>query len=722
MRAMRISIALAVCLSAAPVLPYVGQWHTYTDKTHVTSLIEHDGFVYAGTTGGIRRIAPGPGTMAETDFDNLDGLLDVSIASLVRDGDGALWAVSLDGYLYALKGNRWEVSGRSYAAQGWKMNDRAVFTAGSHLYLGSQKGLTLFDTKQKISQLNVTRFRNETDVSVLSLLPRGDTLYIGTTRGVYKAAVYFADPLDPPLALGYPNLADPNAWIQVASDVGHSLALSGDSVVARGPGTLVEGPPRVEAFEGDTLVIGSRAYVGWNDFSTALVTGGRVFVGGHSGLAVSRNPSGDAADAQFLQPLKAHSRDTLFNLGANGGNVWGHSPSGLHKLSGGGEFTSVNTGIQASAEIGSRELRNVKVVPEGDVYVGAWGSGLNRVRNGSLDLWRWSPGSCMFQALPPANPWTVAMAISSPRNGGLYFSIFRNEGSGDHQLVYFDAANETVSCPEAGISVDGGYPHAVHAFSDTLLGVATNDGVTFFKTRQSLSGALLESKGKWVVKGGTPEGWDLAADKWGRPWVTFGSSLGSLDLDSLDLSSSRFLDGAEGFSGEDCKSLEADAEGALWLGCSNGLFRLVTGIAGDFTSVRRYGMDDGLLSLKIYDLSVDPVTGKVWVATDRGVSMLEGPGQAAVPNGSLTPVVPYPNPFKPQHRFVIFDDLPRNSTLRIHNAAGHMVKIFHPRDLTGNQAQWDGRNEQGKPVTAGVYLFSVTSGSSVQRGKVIVAR
>jgi hypothetical protein len=119
---------------------------------------------------------------------------------------------------------------------------------------------------------------------------------------------------------------------------------------------------------------------------------------------------------------------------------------------------------------------------------------------------------------------------------------------------------------------------------------------------------------------------------------------------------------------------------------------------------------------------VDPVTGRVWIATDRGVSMLEGAGQTAVPNGSLAAVTPYPNPFKPGHRFVIFDNLPRNSTLRILDGTGHVVKIFHPRDLTGNQAQWDGKNQQGTPVSAGVYLFSVVSGSKVQRGKVIVAR
>jgi hypothetical protein len=164
--------------------------------------------------------------------------------------------------------------------------------------------------------------------------------------------------------------------------------------------------------------------------------------------------------------------------------------------------------------------------------------------------------------------------------------------------------------------------------------------------------------------------------------------LASLDFDSLDIPSGHFLNDIPNFSGEECKSLESDAAGSLWVGCANGLYYVTTGVGGGVTTVRRYGLDDGLLSLKIHDISVDPATGKVWIATDHGVSMIEGAGPPAIPNGSL----------------------------------GNVVRIFHPRDLVGNQVQWDGKNQQGKPVTAGVYLFSIVSGSDVQRGKVIVAR
>ena len=100
--------------------------------------------------------------------------------------------------------------------------------------------------------------------------------------------------------------------------------------------------------------------------------------------------------------------------------------------------------------------------------------------------------------------------------------------------------------------------------------------------------------------------------------------------------------------------------------------------------------------------------------------MLESSSQP--PATALQTVQVYPNPFRPQHRFVIFDNLPKNSTVRIHTAAGLVVRAFHPGGLTGNQAQWDGTNEDGRAVAAGIYLYSVTAGSSVERGKIIVAR
>jgi hypothetical protein len=717
-KALACGLALAASVSA-----YVGQWHSYTDQGRVTALASHEGHVYAATYGGIRRIDTL--TLAETSYDNLSGLTDAWITGLVVDTHKTLWAVSRDGFLYTLRGNRWETWGRSYASLQWKMNPRAVLAENTHLYLGSEKGLSLFRAQSKVADLNITRFRDELGLSVLSLLRRGDTLYVGTSGGVFKARVNFKDPLNPPL--GFANLADPSVWIRVNFPADTTrrfdhLAFIGDSLATFGRGTLLQQPLRVEAFADSPLVIGARKFDStWTGFTTALFAGGRLFVGGDQGLAVSSNPGAAAPTATFHPPAVAYPRDTIFALGAKDGHLWSHTVSGIYGFdSWTGAFNAVAAPVIApSPELLYRYLRNVTLGPHNTVYIGTWGGGLVRISPAGERVWKRDTDTCIVTD-DPGDPWTVVSALSAPSGRDLYFTTYRLNPSNTHQIVHLDLQTDKITCPAGGSSVPGGNPRAVQTFGDTLLGVATNAGVSFFRTQRGISSVTLQSLGNWTIPGTAQVAWDLAKDRWDRVWTLIGPNLAYLD--SLQNSTTNEFQIIDNFVGQDCKNLEEDPAGLLWVGCANGLFQVTTEPGGELGNVRRYGLDDGLLSTQINDIAIDSSTGRVWVATDRGVSMFESASQPALENNALPPIVPYPNPFRPQHRVVIFDKLPRNATLRLQDADGRVVRIFHPRDLTGNQAQWDGRNEQGKPVAPGVYLFSVVSGSAVQRGKVIVAR
>lgn len=733
-------LALLGLLAAAPssVTADVGRWHSFTDMNRVTSLVSHGGFVYAGTPGGVRRLSLSP-TITQRDFNNLDGLTDPWITSLTVNDDGTLWAVARSGYLYQLNraGTRWTTHGASYAAQQWTMNERAVLPAGHHVFLGSQKGLALFDTRVMASQMTLTRFGTEMDLSVLSLLRRDDTLFVGTPEGVYRSRIYFPDPLNPPSLVDYDNPMDHTTWTKVPlpADTArryHHLAIVNDTLATFGPGTLLQGDVTVRAFAGDTLVVGSQRYAGWPDYVTALVTGGTVVVGGDSGLALPRNP--DAAHATAtIPPLRAFPRDTIASIGAYNNIAWGHSQSGIKYLDlHNGQVTPYFSHVSVNApgaqeELYYRFLRNVVVTPLKNAYVGSWGGGLVRLDpNGQSKAWRNSVDSTFGSCLTPADPasaFTAIPAISQPgRNAdyrGLFLTVYLTDQT--FQLAYFDTAAAMMFCPQSGLSLSAGIPHAVHLFSDTLLGVASEQGVTFMKVREESGGPRFEDIQLWTLPGSvTAPAWDLAADAWDRPWAIIGDQLAFLD--SLDESTSRKMTPIDNFIGVDCKNLESDPLGKLWVGCSNGLFHVATDATGQLTSVRRYGMQDGLPSLFIYDVGVDQANGRIWVATDRGVAVLESASQPRRQSGELSPITPYPNPLRPHHKHVIFDRLPPNSTVRIHGPGGQIVRTIRPRDLKGGEAQWDGRNEYGKRVAPGVYHFSIVSGGSVQRGKVIVAR
>jgi hypothetical protein len=737
----------ALLAAAAQTAPgYVGQWRTFTDMGTVTALAKHGSAVYAATLGGVRRIDTT--TNSERTFNNLDGITDPWITGLVQDQTGSLWAVARTGYLSVLSadGTRWSTHGGSYVTAEWRMNDRAVLSAGPHLYLGSQKGLALFDTRRKVSELTLTRFGNDLDVPVLSLLRRGDTLYVGTSAGLYKARLYFADPLNPPANQGYANPADFTQWVKVpfAADPARQfshLAVVGDTVATFGPGTLLQAPAQspvtVRAFAGTPLIIGSQTYSApWTDLTSAVAAGGKIFVGGATGLAVSANPASATPDAAVISPLQAFPRDTVANIGAWGDQVYGQAQSGVKHINlNTGSITAVPTLVNVNPpglqeELYYRFLRNTVVTPAGDVFVGSWGGGLVRRRaNGQNDAFKNSvaqPSSCLVPFFP-GDGFTVVHSLSRPYTktgpgytlGGLIFASVT--GDQRHQLAYFDTAAGIVQCPTTGLDMSGGAPHAIHLYSDTLLGVATEYGVTFMKVREEGLGPRFEAAQIWTLPGSiASEAWDLTADGWNRPWVLIGDRLAYLD--SLDLSTTRELKPIDNFSGSNCKSLESDPSGKLWVGCANGLYNVQTDPTGQITSVRRYVMSDGLPSLFIFDVTVDPVNGKVWVTTDRGVAVLQSASQPAIPSGQLAPIIPYPNPFRAHHRFVILNKLPAHSTVRIYNPTGGVIRIFHPHELVGNEAQWDGTNQSGQAVPPGVYMFSVTSSGTIQRGKIIVAR
>jgi hypothetical protein len=263
-----------------------------------------------------------------------------------------------------------------------------VLASGRFLYLGSEKGLALFDVTQKVSQANITRFGDQVDLSVLSLLRRTDTLYIGTPQGVYKAGVDFSDPLNP--APRYGSLLDPKRWRKVDfSDPPDTsgtkrrydfLAFVGESLATFGPGMMLDKPVKVKVFLGDSLRIGKNSYE-FNWLNCAAFSGGRLFLGGQLQLIYSPQPFAAVPWMQYLAPSRNHPFDTLANVAAYNGTVWGQGVFGLNRFKGLEQgFLSIQPDALPSFEIATRFLKNLSMDVKGDVYAGSWGEGMQRVR------------------------------------------------------------------------------------------------------------------------------------------------------------------------------------------------------------------------------------------------------------------------------------------------------------------------------------------------------
>ena len=88
----------------------------------------------------------------------------------------------------------------------------------------------------------------------------------------------------------------------------------------------------------------------------------------------------------------------------------------------------------------------------------------------------------------------------------------------------------------------------------------------------------------------------------------------------------------------------------------------------------------------------------------------------------LLDIHPYPNPFRPAegHNYIIFTNLPANSDIVIATISGDIV--YHEDGIGQNDWMWDVKNEGGKDLASGVYLYNINFPSGSVGGKLMVTR
>jgi len=112
----------------------------------------------------------------------------------------------------------------------------------------------------------------------------------------------------------------------------------------------------------------------------------------------------------------------------------------------------------------------------------------------------------------------------------------------------------------------------------------------------------------------------------------------------------------------------------------------------------------GLLSAEVYDVAFDNDQGLAYLATDKGISVLQIP--FAENPGSAENMYISPNPFIiSDDEFVLIKNIPSGATIHIMTITGMMIKNIN-LEPENSQYFWDGRNEKGEVVGTAVYLVA----------------
>ncbi len=145
-------------------------------------------------------------------------------------------------------------------------------------------------------------------------------------------------------------------------------------------------------------------------------------------------------------------------------------------------------------------------------------------------------------------------------------------------------------------------------------------------------------------------------------------------------------------------------------------------------SVRNNLYYTNLPSEEVRSIFVDDLTGDVYCSTLSGIAILRS-NPFTTPLKELTQVKVGPIPLHisdGEVSYLYFRNLTSNSEVKILTANGRLVRTLNLKNSTdffGSFARWNGRNEDGRLVSSGVYVYLVTdeAGNS-SSGKFLLIR
>jgi ligand-binding sensor domain-containing protein len=355
---------------------------------------------------------------------------------------------------------------------------------------------------------------------------------------------------------------------------------------------------------------------------------------------------------------------------------------------------------------------SISVAPNGYVWVGSYGGGLYRYDWTSW--YRWNYQNSPMYGVPGNHAYWAATAVLADSRGDIWISAF-----GSDSLLLMGVYDP--NSPDSSWQL----------FHASDVGLFTN----FIQVLRSHGNDIWVGRGDGLDKlnnGGTP--FDILDDNW-----------------QVRISNNNITD------------MEIDPAGTLWLGAVNGLFfvpasadtainiELPPTISGSVNSVASDGVgniwvgtvaglgvlrpnrqapwqsswqaiyttsNSPILNNKINDLAIDIQTGRVYIATDGGLSIFDS--GVLPPTADLSDMNVFPNPviLSNGDQRVEFKRVPSDGTLTIYTAAGDMVARF---DLS-QRNYWDLKNSRGERIAGGIYLFHVRSGDASGTGKFAVIK
>ena len=688
-------------------------WANFSTPFPIHSAELYGDGVFLATDGGVRYRTVDDDIL----YLSVNGLETSSFYAVAKSSEH-LYAVSRYGLIAQMNDSYagWKVINRSFLENDEELIADMALIEGNVMVLAFSSRLAFVDLESGNSILSLDRIGDESlsrnPLVAISILEGGDSLLAVTEHGSFIRHVDFSR-----ITLDR-QLPDPTQWMRSSRTIP-----ARDSVHV-----YVDG----KSLANSLLYADGKSRVLWNlkgEKATFLV--GTDLVCAYSGGKLKDLTKYAAYGLGGAYELRSSSYGGVVAANSEGRIAYGNGYGWQEPVA---VFNCNENNCKRNEPLLNR-LKVLSVIGDGSLIFHVWGLGLfgyNEFGNAARYFVVPSEDNCMDQFI---SGFTVVVGTAvAPDNSGFLVSTAAEDGYG---LVYVTKEGE-ISCAKNVGSTSYSGPIAARYDSTSsewvIYSAYRDEGFGAFQTGEldvftaippSKNGGRLEITSRKVLHGVDNSIVDMALDERnGIVWLVTSSHVTYLDIDADTI---RKPTSMNGLLGAEYTSVDVDVQGNVWLGTSNqGAYRLKrTGKSNDTLSVLHFTSKDGLLGDDVLDVSIDSTFGMAWFAHGNGISRyIRNDLRKSVPSVSEkgdSPVVAYPNPFRPRsHGIMTIDNVTESSRVDIYNRGASLVRSFSGDDVLGGKVEWDGLSGNGDLVAPGVYYYVVRDGSKKAKGKIIV--
>ncbi|UCE04509.1 MAG: hypothetical protein JSW07_12850 [bacterium] len=708
----------------------VGDWTTFTSQNDIRDLILVDDYIWCATNGGVFSYQISTGIYQQ--FNNTNGLKSVNAQTLEIDHRGNIWVGFADGWInyYNPLSNSWK-NVQDYL--GHRIYD--LEAVGDSLLVALNLGISLYDIQRREVKETYKHlgWQLSSEIDVFDIMINNRELWAATASGIARSSFDLA------------NLMAPESWTDYTTTHGlpanqiNSLVAHNDSIYTSttlgvavlridGWATMNHGLDNIDikrlTSKNAKLYAISTEYVSrwdttenrWRNIAPWFPTMNCLAITGNDELWVGRTKSGYGAGLahfslvdqkwQLFNPPGPPSNEFNGLAVDKNGILWCASPhDGIFKYDGviWRQFTTadglINNGIK-SVIIDSRNRK----------WFASTGGGLIMV---DID----ESISVFYNEILSGSTGSPDFVVVSDINADQYDNIWAlNSFAANNNVVavytpqldwHFFAVQEGI-LSDVLTSLD--FDQVDRVWIGTQSGVSVID---YNNTLADKSDDLIEGNNLTTVDGLINNSIkDIAIDQDDIVWI---ATEGGLNYWTRGEVGTQY-----GLLSNSVNTIEVDIRNNKWFGTTAG----VSILASDGYSWTHYSTDNSpLVSDNVTSFGFDLETGKVYIGTTNGLSMLETPFSR--PREDLSQVKAGPNPFIVGNgQDFAISELSDDVDIKVMTEHGMIVRHISKDDILGAYTTWDGKNDNGEYVASGIYIYVIyNEDTGLNRvGKVAVIR